>query len=194
MSSVQQIESAVARLSPEELAAFRGWFADFDAEAWDRQFEKDAATGPVAPRAGDGDKRLLPPWLLKWWVKPGILRGCTPGFPAGWIADFPIGGPVRGTGPPGWRTVCGLGNPRYGRLRSLRYENNRLVGAVGFKNHEMPIRCRTGRRTPKWPSARKPATPSGGTVATAGGDIRVAFIRAMAVNGLVMSSGQIAGH
>ena len=45
MSSVQQIESAVARLSPEELSAFRSWFAGFDAQAWDRQFEKDAATG-----------------------------------------------------------------------------------------------------------------------------------------------------
>jgi hypothetical protein len=45
MSSVEQIESAVARLSREELSAFRSWFADFDAEAWDRQFEKDAAAG-----------------------------------------------------------------------------------------------------------------------------------------------------
>ena len=45
MSSVEQIESAVARLSRAELSAFRSWFADFDAEAWDRQFEKDAATG-----------------------------------------------------------------------------------------------------------------------------------------------------
>ena len=45
MSSVEQIESAVAQLSPEKLAAFRSWFADFDAEAWDRQFEKDAVAG-----------------------------------------------------------------------------------------------------------------------------------------------------
>ena len=45
MSSVQQIESAVARLSREELSEFRSWFVDFDAEAWDRQFEKDAAAG-----------------------------------------------------------------------------------------------------------------------------------------------------
>ena len=45
MSSVKQIESAVAQLSPEELAAFRSWFADFDAEVWDREFEKDVAAG-----------------------------------------------------------------------------------------------------------------------------------------------------
>ena len=35
----------MARLSRQELAAFRSWFVDFDAEAWDRQFEKDAAAG-----------------------------------------------------------------------------------------------------------------------------------------------------
>jgi hypothetical protein len=45
MSSVTDIESAVARLSREELARFRSWFADFDAEAWDRQFEADVAAG-----------------------------------------------------------------------------------------------------------------------------------------------------
>lgn len=45
MSSVKEIESAVTRLSREDLAQFRTWFADFDAEAWDRQFEADAAAG-----------------------------------------------------------------------------------------------------------------------------------------------------
>ena len=45
MSSVEEIESAVIRLSRAELLAFRSWFADFDAEAWDRQFEKDVAAG-----------------------------------------------------------------------------------------------------------------------------------------------------
>ena len=45
MSSVQQIESAVAKLSREELSAFRNWFADFDAEAWDRQLESDVVAG-----------------------------------------------------------------------------------------------------------------------------------------------------
>ena len=45
MSSVKDIESAVARLSPQDLSAFRSWFADFDAEAWDRQFAADVAAG-----------------------------------------------------------------------------------------------------------------------------------------------------
>ena len=45
MSSVNEIESAVARLSRQELAAFRSWFVGFDAEAWDRQLETDVAAG-----------------------------------------------------------------------------------------------------------------------------------------------------
>jgi hypothetical protein len=45
MSSVKEIESAVAQLSREDLASFRSWFAGFDADAWDRQFEADATAG-----------------------------------------------------------------------------------------------------------------------------------------------------
>lgn len=45
MATVQEIEAAISRLSPQELAAFRAWFAEFDAKAWDRQFEEDAAAG-----------------------------------------------------------------------------------------------------------------------------------------------------
>ena len=39
MSRVQRIESQISELTPAELAAFREWFAEFDASAWDRQFE-----------------------------------------------------------------------------------------------------------------------------------------------------------
>ncbi len=45
MSTVQEIERAVRQLSPEDLAAFRAWFAEFDAGLWDRQFEEDVAAG-----------------------------------------------------------------------------------------------------------------------------------------------------
>jgi len=36
MSGVNEIEAAVLRLTPVELVAFRTWFAEFDAAAWDR--------------------------------------------------------------------------------------------------------------------------------------------------------------
>lgn len=45
MSSIKDIEIAVSKLSPEELSAFRNWFAEFDAEAWDQQLEADVAAG-----------------------------------------------------------------------------------------------------------------------------------------------------
>jgi hypothetical protein len=45
MSNLQEIERAVSQLSPEDLIAFRVWFAEFDAERWDRQFEADVAAG-----------------------------------------------------------------------------------------------------------------------------------------------------
>ncbi|NJL39864.1 MAG: hypothetical protein HC836_40095 [Richelia sp. RM2_1_2] len=45
MSNLQEIEQAISQLSAEELANFRAWFAEFDAEMWDRQFEEDVAAG-----------------------------------------------------------------------------------------------------------------------------------------------------
>ncbi len=47
MSTVKEIEQAVSRLKPEELSRFRQWFDEFDAEEWDRQFEKDAQSGKL---------------------------------------------------------------------------------------------------------------------------------------------------
>jgi len=47
MGKVETIEQAVEGLSPEELAAFRRWFAEFDATVWDRQIEQDARSGKL---------------------------------------------------------------------------------------------------------------------------------------------------
>ena len=43
--SVQELESAVRKLTAQELAAFRRWFVEFDADAWDKQLEDDVAAG-----------------------------------------------------------------------------------------------------------------------------------------------------
>lgn len=45
MSNLQEIETAISQLSADELTAFRAWFAQFDAQIWDRQFEEDVAAG-----------------------------------------------------------------------------------------------------------------------------------------------------
>jgi hypothetical protein len=47
MSKVESIEQQIEKLSPQELAAFRRWYAAFDAEAWDRQFEADVKAGKL---------------------------------------------------------------------------------------------------------------------------------------------------
>lgn len=47
MSEVEQIENQIKKLSPEELARFRVWFAEFDAQAWDRQIEADSKAGKL---------------------------------------------------------------------------------------------------------------------------------------------------
>ncbi len=47
MLPVETIEHAVEELSVEELAKFRRWFVEFDADAWDEQIEADAAAGKL---------------------------------------------------------------------------------------------------------------------------------------------------
>lgn len=45
MSKVENPERQVAELSPDELAEFRRWFAEFDAHVWDKQFAADVQAG-----------------------------------------------------------------------------------------------------------------------------------------------------
>ncbi len=45
MTKVESLEKEIAQLSPQELRAFRRWFAEFDAELWDQELERDVAAG-----------------------------------------------------------------------------------------------------------------------------------------------------
>jgi len=45
MTKVEKLEREVRSLSAEDLAAFREWFAAFDAVAWDQQLERDVKAG-----------------------------------------------------------------------------------------------------------------------------------------------------
>jgi hypothetical protein len=54
MSTVSEIEQAVRKLSQQELAAFRAWFAEYDAQLWDQQFERNAASGKLDSLAAEG--------------------------------------------------------------------------------------------------------------------------------------------
>jgi len=44
---VKELQSAVSQLSAEELARFRAWFDEFDAEVWNRQFDEDVKSGKL---------------------------------------------------------------------------------------------------------------------------------------------------
>ena len=45
--TIHEIEQAIAELPPSELARFRQWFEEFDAQTWDEQFEHDAKSGKL---------------------------------------------------------------------------------------------------------------------------------------------------
>lgn len=51
--SVEDIEHEIARLTPDQLAQFRAWFEEFDADAWDRQIEEDLVAGKLDRLAED---------------------------------------------------------------------------------------------------------------------------------------------
>jgi len=47
MGAVEKLEQLIKSLSAQELTQFRQWFAEFDAQAWDRQIEADSAAGKL---------------------------------------------------------------------------------------------------------------------------------------------------
>ena len=58
MSTGPEIKHAVRQLPPDDLAAFRAWFAEFDADVWNRQFENDVAAGRLDALAEETLKDL----------------------------------------------------------------------------------------------------------------------------------------
>jgi len=47
MTKLELIEKEIKNLSPGELAQLRNWFFELDAEQWDREIERDAASGKL---------------------------------------------------------------------------------------------------------------------------------------------------
>jgi hypothetical protein len=47
MTTVDEISGVVKRLPKKELARFRKWFAEYDANVWDRQLDADAQAGKL---------------------------------------------------------------------------------------------------------------------------------------------------
>ncbi len=51
MTKIQLLEREIKKLGRTDLAKFRKWFQEFDAEAWDLRFERDVASGQLASLA-----------------------------------------------------------------------------------------------------------------------------------------------
>jgi len=47
MGNLDAIENEIRKLNPEERALLRRWFAELDAEEWDRQMDADIDTGKL---------------------------------------------------------------------------------------------------------------------------------------------------
>jgi hypothetical protein len=71
MTTVEEIEEAVEKLSPDALAKFRAWFEAFEAARFDRAIEQDAQSGKLNGFAEEAlrDYRATPAELS------GIERG-----------------------------------------------------------------------------------------------------------------------
>ena len=54
--SVEELETVVSSLSPEELVRFSEWFGEFLADQWDRQIEADVLAGRLDAAAKRADE------------------------------------------------------------------------------------------------------------------------------------------
>jgi hypothetical protein len=55
---LQEIESAVTRLSPDELASFARWFDEFIADEWDKRIEADVKSGKLNEQVRQADSEF----------------------------------------------------------------------------------------------------------------------------------------
>jgi hypothetical protein len=47
MTKVEQLEQQIQQLSPSEFSELRAWLLEQDWEEWDRQIERDSASGKL---------------------------------------------------------------------------------------------------------------------------------------------------
>jgi hypothetical protein len=66
--SIEDIEKAVAKLTPDQLAEFRAWFEAFDAVRFDEKIERDAKAGKLDVLAdqaiGDFHRLAVTEWRI----------------------------------------------------------------------------------------------------------------------------------
>ena len=58
MKKLEKLEQEIQSLTPEEAAAFRAWFFEFDWAQWDRQIERDVEAGKLDALADEALRDL----------------------------------------------------------------------------------------------------------------------------------------
>jgi hypothetical protein len=58
MSTVQEIETAISNLPPQDFARLRDWLLERDAQLWDKQIEEDGAAGKFQPLIEEIEKDI----------------------------------------------------------------------------------------------------------------------------------------
>lgn len=58
MTKLEQIEMSVQSLSKDELKKFAAWFAELQAERWDKQIEDDVAAGRLDDLIAEARKEI----------------------------------------------------------------------------------------------------------------------------------------
>jgi len=59
MLTLEQIESAILQLPPDEYKKLLEWFADLDYQRWDEQLEKDIADGKLEALAQEAIANII---------------------------------------------------------------------------------------------------------------------------------------
>jgi len=74
MSKIEKIEHEIRGLTETELTVFRKWFIEFDAEAWDRQIERDSAAGRLWPISQKSRSMITNPAVQLSFEAPRVTR------------------------------------------------------------------------------------------------------------------------
>ena len=54
--TVTEIESAIAKLPPNEISELSEWFAEFEAQVWDKQIADDLQNGSLKKLLAEAEK------------------------------------------------------------------------------------------------------------------------------------------
>ena len=76
MTKLQALEQEIETLSPEEVSELRVWLDEREAEAWDREIERDAASGKLDKlfdvRDLPADNSAIAPGPYRRWQLAGF--------------------------------------------------------------------------------------------------------------------------